>query len=297
MLCVTCLPENELIKFAQSIYTSSKPKEALGKLLNSMSVFDRINVVKVNECNFYYLSKNGINNAKCEKIYQNIKKDAKVCQLVYSYCLNLNLISSGKYRDMDNPSVLIGEEVAFDAIGFSTLARNRSNKKTTFLFDVFVSYDSSQSIKRFMKRSKAYYHRQKNGKKKYQSKIINVIVVKENNLLVRQKLDPYKNYMWVGLRQLFGKNIDSFLWLIGQDAKLLKQSKPDESFYNKIDALAKSDFSHLFAHFLDDYFEMIVNCCISRMVGKPFFGKIVCDQNTGEKRNLTVITRMMTVFG
>lgn len=165
MLCVACLPENELIKFAQSIYTSSKPKEALGKLLNSMSVFDRINVVKVNECNFYYLSKNGINNAKCEKIYQNIKKDAKVCQLVYSYCLNLNLISSGKYRDMDNPSVLIGEEVAFDAIGFSTLARNRSNKKTTFLFDVFVSYDSSQSIKRFMKRSKAYYHRQKTERK------------------------------------------------------------------------------------------------------------------------------------
>ena len=284
LLCITCLPENEMIKFAQSIYTSLKPKEALDKLLTNMSVFDQIKTIRINECDFYYLSKIGANNVKCEDIYQNIKKDAKICQLVYSYFLNLNLISSGRYRDAGNPSLLIGNEVAFDAIGFSTLSKNRSNKKTTFLFDVFISYDSGQLIKRFMKRSKAYYHRQRNGNSNYHSKIINVIVTKENNPSLRRKLDPYRNYMWVGLRQLFGKNIDSFLWLAGQDTKLLGQIQPDESFYKKIDLLAKSDFSHLFSQFLDDYFEIVVNCCMSRITGKAFLGKTIYNQNTGDKK-------------
>ena len=88
LLCITCLPENEMIKFAQSIYTSLKPKEALDKLLTNMSVFDQIKTIRINECDFYYLSKIGANNVKCEDIYQNIKKDAKICQLVYSYFLN-----------------------------------------------------------------------------------------------------------------------------------------------------------------------------------------------------------------
>lgn len=284
ILSTTSLPENEMIKFAQSTYTSLKPKEALHKLIADMSVFDQIKNTTIEGCKFYYLSNVGVDDVKCEQIYQNIKKDAKICQLVYSYCLNINLISSGKYRDINNPSILIGDEIAFDAICFSTLSRNRSNKKATFLIDVFVSYENGQSIKRFMKRSKAYYHRLINGKNNYHSKIINVIVVKDNNPLLRQKLDPYKNYMWLGLRQLFGKNIDSFLWLIGQNTKLLGHIQLDESFYNQIDQLANSDFRRLFVQFLDDYFEIIVNCCISRLTGKVFLGKTIYNYNTCEEK-------------
>lgn len=284
ILSLTYLPENEMIKYAQSIYTSFKPEEALNKLVLDLKAVGPIREGVYKDCRFYYLAGNGRNTLDefaCERIIQNLKKDSKICQLIYSYCLNLNLISSGKYRELEKPYALIGEEVAFDSICYSTLSKNRSNKKITFLFEILIAYESGQAIKRFMKRSKAFYHRQKNGNNNYNARIINVIVLRDNNQKIRNKFDPYGNYMWIGLRQLFGKNIDSFLWLISQDTKLLGQIAPDESFYSKLNQLAESDFSHLFSQFLDDYFEIVINCCFSRITGKSFLGKTVYDIDSG----------------
>lgn len=281
LLNVTCLPENEMIKFGQSIYTSLKPEEALIKLIADLGIFEPVQEKTYDGCRFYYLpnkGKNIVSDNKCEEIIQNLKKDAKMCQLIYSYCLNMNLISSGQYRDFSSPSVLIGDEVAFDGICYSSISKNRSNKKTTVLFDVFVAYGSSeQAIKRYIKRSKAYIGRQKNGKNKYVARVINLIVVREINQVLKAKVDPYDNFLWMGIRQLFGKSVDSFLWLIGQDAKLINKFEMGESFYSKLSQLANSDFSRLFSRFLDDYFEIVVNCCFSRLIGKSFLGKEVCD--------------------
>ena len=93
ILCITCFPENEMIKHAQSIYTDYKPEEALDKLIQDFQMLGTIKEYTYNNCRFYYLPNNGKNDAgdtKCESILQNLKKEAKICQLVYSYCLNLN---------------------------------------------------------------------------------------------------------------------------------------------------------------------------------------------------------------
>ena len=277
LLSKTSLPENEIIKIAQSIYTSSSSKDAVEKLITDINVFNPVLVKTVNGCRFYYLKGHENDNADnlyCKHLLSIIKKDAAICRLVYSYLKTINLISDGIYRTSDAPWELVGDYYGFDLIGYSTLGGARN--KTTFLFDVRVSYNASKEIiKRFIRRIKAFKSKQANGKHNYLSKVIGVVVVRDIDNSLRNAVDSQNNLLWIGLRQIFGKSIDSFLWLVGQDTQLLKSKELDESFYEKFDKLASSDFSNLLSNFLDDYFEMIVNSCIGKLIGKPFFGRTI----------------------
>lgn len=284
MLYQTCLPENEMIKIALSMYTSLGQKEALQKLVQDLNFFDRVEKKEFEGCEFYYFKscrEDTASDGRCSEILRNLKKDAKICQLIYSYFLNMNIISSGVYRSTDEPWKLIGENTGFDLICYSTLGNRQSQNKTTLLFDVQVAYrDNERAIKRFIKRAKAYAKRLSYGDYKYKAKIINAIVVREVNAITKSMIDPKDNYLWVGLRQLFGRSIDSYLWLIGQDAKEANRTEVDGTLYERIERLAQSDFPYLFGQFLDDYFEIIVNSCIGKMTSKLFHGEIVSHDYT-----------------
>lgn len=280
LLQTTAVPPTELIKVAQSIYTDKTDQEALHVLIDRISSIaperEGVAIKSYLGCRFYGIGSKDEkwSESNLGKALSSLRKDAKICELVYSYFKNMNLISEARYRSQEEPWQLVGDYVGFDMIAYSTLGRQR--QKTTFLFDSCIAWGASEErIKRFIRRIKVFYSRQSAGAHKYVSRPIGVVIVRDINHSLCNKVDPKKRLMWIGLRQLFGKSADSLLWVLDQDAREMKRRQLDDSFFSRLSVLAEGDFGNLLAGFLDDIFEIIVNSCLSALVGKPFVGRTI----------------------
>lgn len=284
LLSKTLVPENELMKLAQATYTNMPDSEALQKLIYDLGSIEPIEKKVFLGCPLYGTQSRvrRSNDDECQRIVSNVTKEAKICQLVYSYCKDMNLISSAIYRSTDEPWKLVGDYVGFDMLGYSNLGA--SNRQMIFVFDTAVAWNlSEERAKRFVKRIKIFNARRSNGPNKYLAKTIGAFVVRDLNHSLRTIVDPQGKMLWIGLRQLFGKRIDPFLWVIGQDLKAIKGKETDDGFFDKLTELAEGDFGSLLARFIDDLFEIIVNACLSEIVGKPFAGRAVSDSGGNKK--------------